>query len=631
MKDALVAAEDRTFWTNRGISVPGMVRAAWNIVRGGDIQSGSTITQQYIKTLYLTSAQTPSRKLKELVLSVKMTNSMSKDEILQGYLNTVYFGRGAYGIEAAAQAYFNIDAASLDVQQAAVLTSLVRGPSLYDPANPANLTRLTQRYDYVLDSMVTMGTLTQADDDQYKDHLPDFPDVPTSQRYGGPTGFLMNMVQTELEQNGFTDDQIQGGGLTIITTFDATMQAAAVQAAQDYTNIAATKARPQQDPSQLHAAVASVDVGTGDVLAVYGGPDFVTNSRNWATTRRSVGSTFKPFAFIAGERNGASLSTPLTGNPITVNGQTINNESHIKYGTVTLLKAMQESINTAFVDLVQQIPDGPNQVIQAAQDCGLTPDPSGSWQAVPVIPLGVAEVSPLDMAGAYATIANDGVSVANHVVAEVKDSTGSVIYQAKPAPKQTVELGIAQDLTYALQSVVDVGTGTAAKALGYPSAGKTGTATYTPTGGSQYVSAAWFVGFTKQISTAVMYVVGDDGMGSVDAYAPAGSSTFYGAVYPAQTWAEYMKTAMNGLPKVQFDQPADVNQPSSAPPSTDTPTDTPTEEATAPATVEVPTTAPPTTSAPPATVAPPPVTTTKPTSTTQPPETTSGSPTVSPT
>jgi len=616
MIDAVVAAEDRSFWTNPGISVPGMIRAAINIAKGGDVQSGSTLTQQYIKTLYLTSAQTATRKVKELVLSMKMTNSLSKEQILQGYLNTVYFGRGAYGIEAAAKAFFNIHASALTAPQAAVLTSQLRGPSLYDPSDPDNLTRLTERYDYVLQSMVDTGSLTQAELDQYQDNLPEFPAIKSSDRYGGPKGFLMNMVENELEQvAGLTPAQIDGGGLQITTTFDKSIQAAAVQSAQKFTQQAANNARQKQDPAQLHAAIASVQVGSGEVLALYGGPNFVDDSRNWATTHRMTGSTFKAFAFIAGERNGASLNTKLDGNNIQVAGSTIHNDSYEQFGKVSLLRATQNSINTAFVDLVQQIPDGPNQVIKAAEDAGLTSN--DTWQAVPFIPLGTAEVSPLGMASAYSTFANLGTAVVPHVVLQVKDSSGAVLYSAAPVRTQSIEPSIARDLTYALESVVDAGTGVAAGALGYPAAGKTGTA-----GFGKGTGAAWFVGFTRQISTAVMFVAGDQGISDLNPYAPPGYSSFYGSGYPAQTWADFMKQAMKGLPKQSFESPAYVNngQPTSSSSSStmpsDTavlPTDTPTGEPT-----DTPTTTPTMTQTP---STDPTETTTTPTTATSPPTT----------
>ena len=632
MKDAIVAAEDRTFWTNPGISVTGMMRAAWNVAKGGDLQSGSTITQQYIKTVYLTSAQSVSRKIKELALAIKMTNTTPKQQILERYLNAVYFGRGAYGLQAAAVAYFGIDAKNLTVQQSAVLACLVNGPALYDPASAANIPNLLDRYNYVLDGMVAMGTLSQADAARYEDHLPDFPTIPISQTYGGPNGFLLKMVEKELADEGFSSAEIQGGGLQVITTFDASMQAAAVQSAQQYTLRAAGDARVTQNPDLLHAALASVSVGTGEVLALYDGPDYVNSSWPWAQTPRMTGSTFKPFAFVAGERNGFGLNTMLNGNPFKANdGQMITNDSHETFGRVSLLQATAHSINTAYVDLVQKIPDGPNQVTQAAKDAGVTPPAStdDSWDSGDRIALGYADASPLDMANAYATFANSGVSVSQHVVLQVRDSHGAILYTASPTRQQAIAPGICADLTYALQSVVDDGTGTAVKGLGYPAAGKTGTAGRAAGG----IGAAWFVGFTAQISTAVMYVADDPsgdttkmGADDLNPYAPPGQSTFYGSGYPALTWVDYMKQAMQGLPKVQFGSSASANggggeatteEPSETPtPDESTPADTPTAEPSAtpstptaapPATFETPTapptTAPPTT-APPTTAAP---------------------------
>jgi len=573
MVDAVVATEDRTFWTNSGISVPGIVRAGLNVVRGRSVQSGSTLTQQYVKTLYLTRDQTMQRKVKEMALSVKMTRNYPKREILEGYLNTVYFGRGAYGLQSAAKAYFAIDAAELTVPQAAVLAAVLRGPALYDPSDEDNVERLRERYNYVLRSMVETGALTQAEANRYLDNLPEFPEIKRSDRYGGPTGFLMHMVQDELKTvAGLTEAQIAGGGLTVITTFDKAMQKAAVSSAQKFTKQAA--ATRKKDASQLHAAIASVQVGTGEVLALYGGPNFVDSSRNWATTARPTGSTFKAFAFVAGLRSGAGLKTTLAGNSIKVGNQTIHNAGRAQYGRVSLLTATQRSINTAFIDLVQQTPDGPNQVIQAAVDAGARQNKT--WEAVPYIPLGKAEVSPLDMATAYATFANEGTAVATHVVMEVIDARGAIIYTANPAQSQTINSRICRDLTYALQSVVDSGTGYAARTLGYPTAGKTGTDGRAQGG----TDAAWFVGYTKQISTAVMYVAGSSGTANLDPYAPSGYSSFSGGGFPAQTWADYMKAAMKGLPKLNFSPPAYMNGGRPVETPTDEPTEDPTEEPT---------------------------------------------------
>jgi len=554
IKDAVVAAENRSFWTDKGISPTGIVRSLYEIARGRNLQGASTITQQYIKILYLTSDQTATRKFTEVLLAIKMGRSMPKEQILGGYLNTIYFGRGAYGIQAASRAYFNVDAKDLTLQQSAALGAILNNPSLYDPSDgDKNVARLTARYAYVLDGMVQMKTITQAEADAAS-ALPVFPDVPKSSRYGGPKGFLLKMVEAELTADGFDAATISGGGLQVTTTFDEKAQAAAVASAQKYTQAAATGAKAKQDPAQLHAAIASVAVGTGEVLALYGGPDYVANSRNWGTTDRPAASTFKAYAVIAGLRNGFSLRSTFNGNTFTPKGDTatIRNEFNTQYGTVSLVKATADSINTAFVDLTQQIPNGPAQIIKAANDAGV-PSAAG-WDANNRIPLGTAEVSPLDQATGYATIANGGTYVPTHVVKEVKDSTGKVIFTAQPASQPNIDPNVAKDTTFALENVVNEGTGAKVSSLGRQIAGKTGTADV-----NGHIVSSWFIGYTKQISTAVMFVAGDGGNASLDPYARQGDSAFFGGTYPALTWLDYMKVATNGQPKLTFDPPVYVN------------------------------------------------------------------------
>ncbi|HEX2858467.1 MAG TPA: transglycosylase domain-containing protein [Propionibacteriaceae bacterium] len=577
IKDAVVAAENRTFWTDNGISIKGIARAAWTIARGGDLQGGSTITQQYVKVMYLNQGRTISRKLEELVLSVKIARQVPKQKILGDYLNTIYFGRGAYGIQAAARAYFDTDASKLSLEQSAVLAAVLNNPSLYDPAvDQSNVPRLLARYHYVLDGMLQMHTISQAQHDKAAKALPKFPKIPPSNTFGGVKGFLMNMAINELHSLGYDDSQIQGGGLRVVTTFDKKLEDAAVAAVQDNTKLAASASG--QNPNNLHGALASVQVGTGDLLAVYGGPDFVKNSRNWATTPRPAASTFKAWATVAALRNGLSLGTVLNGNTWTPPGDStpIRNEDHLDYGPVTLKKAVTDSINTAFVDAVTRIKNGPAKVIQAATQAGL-PKAAG-WDENDRIPLGIAEVSPVSNATGYATLADGGKYTPTHVINEVKDRTGAVLYQAKPQSKQTIENNVTRDVTYALQSVVNQGTGTRVSSLGYDIAGKTGT-----NGVGNVINSAWFTAYTRQISTSVMYVAGNSGTGDLDPYKRPGDSAFFGGTYPAMTWAEYMKVAMQGLPNLKFDPPAKLN-------GYQSPTPTPVQPSAPPTTSSAPTT-----------------------------------------
>ncbi|HET9650005.1 MAG TPA: transglycosylase domain-containing protein [Microlunatus sp.] len=567
IKQAVVAAENRSFWTDPGISLRGMFRSAWVIVRGGDLQGGSTITQQYIKILYLNSQQTVTRKFKELFLAYKINKELTKEEILEGYLNTIYFGRGAYGIQAASKAYFNVDAKKLTVPQAAVLAAVVNNPSLFDPSvSEDNIPRLTDRYHYVLTSMAQMGYISYDQAAQYAS-LPKFPEVPTNERYGGPKGFLLKMVEKELSAAGFDAGQISGGGLKITTTFDKKSQDAAVEAAQKYTKLSADLAG--QKASKLHAAVASVEVGTGEVLALYGGPDYIKNSRNWATTPRPTASTFKTYAVAAGLKDGFSLRSVFKGSTWTPPGDStpVRNEFSYQYGPVTLLKATADSINTAFVDLTTQMDNGAEKVMQMAEAVGA---PKGSgWDDNSRIALGTAEVSPLDQANAYATFANGGTFVPAHVVREVKDSSGKVIYSAAPEKKRAVSEDVSRDVTYALEDVVEQGTGSTVRTLDVPIAGKTGTKDV-----ANDIVSAWFVAYTRQISTAVMYVAGDGGNEDLDAYRRPGDSTFFGGTYPALTWAAYMKVAIEGQPVKKFDPPAWVNKDSAPNQSTPAPSST---------------------------------------------------------
>jgi membrane peptidoglycan carboxypeptidase len=590
IKQAVVAAENRSFWTDKGVSVRGMSRAGWTILRGGTLQGGSTITQQYIKVLYLNSEQTLARKFKELFLAYKINKQLSKDQILEGYLNTIYFGHGAYGIQAASKAYFDVEAKELSVPQAAFLAAVINNPAALDPSDEDNLPRLQERYSYVIMSMADTGAITPEEAAKYASKLPKFPDVPANQRYGGPKGFLLKMVERELSTADIDASRVRGGGLKIVTTFDKDAQDAAVKAAQKYTKEAADASG--EKASKLHAAIASVDVGSGEVIALYGGPDFVKSSRNWATTARPTASTFKTYAVAAGLKDGFSLYTRLNGNTFTPPGEStpVRNEYSYQYGpTVTLTKATTDSINTAFVDLTTKMENGPEKIMKMAQAAGA---PKGAgWDKTSRLPLGTAEVSPLAQAGAYATFANDGTYVANHVVKEVRDPKKKVIYKADPEHRRAVSEDISHDVTYALSNVVEQGTGRAVATVNRPVAGKTGTKDRENADGSGDIVSAWFVAYTKQISTAVMYVAGNDGNADLDKFRRPGDPTFFGGTYPALTWADYMAKATEGQPIKQFAPPAYVNkdkfpspvptrasQPTSSPEPTEEPTSSPTAQ-----------------------------------------------------
>jgi len=549
MQDAVVAAEDRTFWTNNGIDPKGILRAAFSNAKGGSTQGASTITQQYVKILYLTQQRTLSRKIKEAFLSLKIHNDRTKSEILEGYLNTIYFGRGAYGIQAAANAYFGIPAKDLDASQSAMLAAILNSPNYLSPdRSDASRAALLSRYHYVVSGMAKMGSISDSEAAQIADKLPDVKKQASNNTYGGQRGFMLDLVKKELLRLGFTDEQIDGGGLRVTTTF--------TKKAMD----AAQKAVEQERPAgfsdkQLHVGVASVDVQTGGLIGFFGGQDFLKSQLNWAAAPDSPGSAFKPFAVAAGIKDGFSLKDTFQGNsPYTFpDGSTVVNEGEgggTDYGTkVSLLTATQKSINTAFVDMTQSMKDGPQKIRDMAVAMGL-PDRQ-SLEANAGISLGSAPESPIEMANAYSSIADGGEHHDWFVVSKVvRASNGEVLYNAPRKTNRVVSEDIAADTSYAMQQVVKAGTGVKAQRIGRPAAGKTGTAT----NDNGDVVTSWFVGFTPQVSTAVMYVRGN-GRKPLSGWLPS----YFGADYPTATWAATMSAIMDGLPVKDFPPPANLD------------------------------------------------------------------------
>lgn len=542
LKNAIVAAENPTFWKDPGISLPGMMRALTTI-GSKDTQGGSTITQQYVKVLYLTQERTLTRKAKEIVIAYKIGQDMSKEQVLEGYLNTVYYGRGAYGIQAASQAYFGKNASELDLQQSIVLSAVINAPGYLDPTiGPKNAQALLERYQYTINQMIESGKLTQEDKQKIYWKLPDVPKYKQDSRFGGTNGYLMKVTMDELKKSGFDDAQINGGGLTVITTIDQTKQNAAVATVQGTVKTIANERK--KDPSNLHGSLVSIDNATGGVLAMYGGnDDYVKNQRNWATTARPTGSTFKTWVLIAALREGMSLDTPLKGYSFTPPGEKAPVSGSSGGGMITLRDATTNSVNSAYVDLTLQLKGGSQGAITAANDAGI---PQGEgWDLGSRIAMGVAEVSPVDAAAGYSTLANGGQQRPWHIVSVVKDKTGKVIYEAPNRATQAIDSEIANAATDCLKAVATSGTGRTVGALRYPVAGKTGTRY-----DGKETKASWFVGYTKQITTAVNFVAGDSGSDNLEDY----TRGFYGGGYPASTWLTYMKTAMQGLPKVDFDK-----------------------------------------------------------------------------
>ncbi len=537
VQQAILSAEDRDFYEHGGISPIGIARSVWNNVTGGATQGASTITQQYAKNAFLTQERSWERKINEVLLAVKLETLVSKDEILENYLNTIYFGRGADGIEAASIAYFGVPASELTVEQGAVLAAVIKSPS--DMGEEDGLKRLRARWEYVLDGMVERGWLTQKE--RRRADFPEIAELKAKNRLGGQTGFLLTMVEQELIELGFDETEIQRGGLRVTSTFDRKAQRGAQTAVR--------RAGPQTGTEGLRIGLASVRPGTGEIIAIYGGYDFVQDQINNATRRfAQAGSTFKPFALAAATEEGVPLSSVWNGDsPATVNGYTFSNYGDRSYGMVTLLQATQDSINSAYVEVEDDV--GVDRVADAALRAGVPETTPGlNLDSLDLtFVLGTASPSALDMANSYATFAAEGTRANPHVVTRVVGPNDGLLFEREQVTDSAFEADVANTVTYALARAVTNGTGRTATALGRPAAGKTGT--------TDDNRSAWFVGYTPQLATAVFMAKEDaEGM-PVSMAGTGGLETVTGGSFPAAIWTLMMERALDGQPVAEFPEP----------------------------------------------------------------------------
>lgn len=537
VQNAVLAAEDRTFYEHGGISPLGLGRAIWNNVRGGSTQGGSTITQQYAKNAYLSQDRSWDRKFREALLAFKLETVVSKSQILEDYLNTIYFGRGAYGIEAASIAYFGKPVTELTTSEGAVLASIIKSPSGLSPEE--NLPALKGRWDYVVDAMVEQGWLTPTK--QAEASFPEIAKAKAGNRLGGQTGFLLNAVTTELAALGFDETEIQRGGLRITSTFERKAQRAATAAVK--------QEGPSSNTAGLRIGLAAIRPGTGRVIAMYGGKDFVDDQINNATRRfAQAGSTFKPFALAAAVEAGTPLSSMWNGDsPATIKGYTLNNYGDKSYGKVSMLQATEKSINTAYVEVESDI--GVDRVADAALRSGIPESTPGLnlGQLDLTFVLGTASPSGLDMANSYATFAASGARATPTVIIKVLGPNGGLLYETDPQTTQAFTPDVANTVTYALSKVVTNGTGATALALGRPAAAKTGT-----TDGNR---SAWFVGYTPQLATAVLMAKEDEAGIPVSLSGTGGLGTVTGGSFPAAIWVAFMKAALDESEQVAFPAP----------------------------------------------------------------------------
>ena len=537
VQQAVLAAEDRDFYNHGGISPIGIARAAFNNVTGGNTQGGSTITQQYAKIAYLSQDRTWTRKINEALLAFKLETVVSKDQILEDYLNTIYFGRNANGIEAASIAYFGKNVNELDYTEGAVLASVIKSPSTF--ALDENIKELRGRWNYVLDSMVETGALSQKQRDSAS--FPEILPLKQGDRLGGQVGFLLTAVEQQLLAQGFDEEEIQRGGLTVISSFDRRAQRAAQRAVKNN--------GPESGTEGLRIGLAAVRPGTGEVLAMYGGSDFIKDQINNATRPfAQAGSTFKPFALAAALEQGVPLQSLWNGDsPSTVNGYTFSNYGDNSYGTVSLLQATELSINSAYVELEADI--GVGSVAEAALGAGIPADTPGmNLDSLDLtFVLGTASPSGLNVATAYATFADGGTRTGNTFITKVTGSNGGLLYEYEAESVPVFDADIANTVNYALQKVVTAGTAKAAQALGRPAGAKTGT--------TDDNKSAWFAGYTPQIAAAVLMAKEDAEGIPISMSGTGGLRTVTGGSFPAAIWTAFMKDALKKEPIVEFEAP----------------------------------------------------------------------------
>ena len=542
LRNAVMAAEDRNFYSNKAFSITGISRALLNNLKSGSLnaEGGSTITQQYAKTAFLSPSRTIQRKIRELVISLKLENSLSKDQILENYLNTIYFGRGSYGVQTASQQYFNRNVDQLSLSQIAVIASILRSPGYYDPSlSKENEERLKNRYQYVINGMLDKEWITP--EEAAKTKFPTVTPRTKSGQLSGPKGHIVAAVQKEMGKLGFSEDQLLVGGLVIKTTLDQRAQQSAVDAV--------TRLYPKKAPDNLHIGLAAIRPGTGEIIAMYGGADYLERQLNDATQSIALaGSTFKPFAIIAALEAGIPLTSMWNGDsPQTFDDlgkpYEVSNYGNEGWGQIDLLEATKHSVNTVFVPLGQFA--GLEKVVDVARRAGI-PE-SIAMVPSPSVVLGVASPHVMDVASAYATFAAQGIYSKPYLIASVTGPNKGVLFEGESQTQEVFSKDVMADLTYALKATVTGGTGSAALKLGRPAAGKTGT--------SQSNASAWFSGYTPQLAASVA-LFRDSASESLNGI--GGLTSVTGGTFPARIWTAFMQGALKGQPKMSFPAPANV-------------------------------------------------------------------------
>ena len=547
LQDAVVAIEDERFWSHPGVDLRAVARAAAaNTAEGKVVEGGSTITQQYVKNELLDSAKTAQRKLREASLAYQLEDRASKGRILELYLNSIYLGNGAYGVEAAARQYFGVPVEQLTLPQSALLAGIIYAPSEADPYDRPDVA--TRRRALVLEKMARLGLADGSAAEAASLEPLRLRTKPTSERYPAPY-FVERVKRFVLDDPRFGStpkarrDLLFAGGLKIHTTLDLKRQAQAEDA------VNRVLSEPARDPE---AALVALEPNTGYVRALVGGRGFFDGGAqakfDLATQgARPAGSAFKPFVLAAALQQGIPLGRVYDAprrTTIAVNRSAsvwqVENYEGSGGGRMPLLDATVHSINTVYAQLILEV--GPSRAVDLAARMGITTP----LEPYPSAVLGTNDVRPLDMAAAYGTLANRGVAVTPAFVTKVVARDGSVIYQHRHAERRALDEGVADAEVEVLRQVVDRGTGVAAR-IGRPAAGKTGT--------GQEWRDAWFVGFTPDLATAVWVGFADAQRSMVP---PATRTRVTGGSWPARVWQLFMSSALASTPVSEFPNAPEV-------------------------------------------------------------------------
>ncbi len=536
--NAIIASENRSFYKDGGIDLKGIGRAIIHNVTSKGRWGGSTITQQYAERYYLGETKTYLGKLHEAILALKIAQTQDKNTVLCNYMNTIYLGRGAYGIQAAAKAYFGVEAKDLTLSQAAMLAGIIPAPSSWDPAimpKEANI-----RFKRVLRIMLKDKYITS---EEYKNaKMPQTINQTKQNMYAGPQGYLLQMVRSELTSGGaFTKEDLDTGGYRIITTID--------KAKQDLMfNVASPTAGARGiTPQGVQTGAMSVNPKDGSIISVYAGDDYLSKPLNNATQALyEPGSTMKPFALIGAIQAGTSLNTLFNGNTgLKFKGidKPVNNFANTNWGIINLYKATANSVNTPFMALQEKL--GQKGVANTAVLAGLNAQRINGKN--PFTVLGNDPVHISEIARAYSTIANQGRRPDLHIVSSVKNPDGKEFYRAPTVGKQVFAAADMALAIKAMQGVVQYGTSPEVRGVGKPIAGKSGTA--------NDASACSFVGFTPSVLT-VFAIWNPDAQGN-----PLPVPTFRGYPggigYSAHLFTRYMRAALAGTAAEKFPEAKD--------------------------------------------------------------------------